>query len=344
MSREILVGTRKGLFVIRDGELSGPEFTGWSVFHAVRDPRDGALYTASNNWVYGGVVHRSDDDGKTWERSEKIEVEGHEPGDVWHVEPGHASEPGTLFLGAAPGLLLRSDDSGATWRAVDGLVAHETRDKWQPGAGGMCCHSVQVDPREPRRMVAGISAAGAFRTADGGETWEPVNANVAADFMPDKYPEVGQCVHKLLLHPARPDRLWQQNHCGVYRSDDFGSSWVRLDDNGLPSSFGFPIMLDPGDPDVAYVIPEEGGENRVTSDGRLGVYRTADAGESWELFSDGLPAPAWSVVLREASSFDGAGPVFGTQSGSVWALDGEEWREIARELPPVLSVEVGAWQ
>jgi len=339
MAREVLVGTRKGLFFIRDGELSGPELTGWTIFHAVRDPRDGSLYVASNSPVYGGVVHRSTDDGKTWERSEKIEVEGHDVGEVWHVEPGHESEPSTLFLGAAPGLLLRSDDSGTTWRALDGLVSHATRDKWHPGAGGMCCHSVQVDPGSPQRMLAAISAAGAFRTADGGETWTPVNSNVAADFLPEKYPEVGQCVHKLLLHPAKPERLWQQNHCGVYRSDDFGESWERLDGNGLPSSFGFPIMLDPIDPDVAYVIPEEGAENRVTSNGRLGVYRTTDAGASWQLFSNGLPEPAWTVVLREASSFDDVGPVFGTQSGSVWALDGTSWHELARELPPVLSVE-----
>jgi len=198
----------------------------------------------------------------------------------------------------------------------------------------------QVDPTDAKRMVIAISAAGAFVSEDGGESWTSRNTGVAADFMPDdKYPEVGQCVHKLLVHPARPERVWQQNHCGVYRSDDFGESWERLDGNGLPSSFGFPIMLDPIDPDVAYVIPEEGAENRVTSNGRLGVYRTTDAGASWQLSSNGLPEPAWTVVLREASSFDDVGPVFGTQSGSVWALDGTSWHELARELPPVLSVE-----
>jgi photosystem II stability/assembly factor-like uncharacterized protein len=340
MNREVLIGTRKGLFFIRDGELSGPELTGWTVFHAVRDPRDNSLYVASNSWVYGGVVHRSTDDGKTWTRSESIDAGGQELGEVWHVEPGHASEPATVFLGAAPGLLLRSDDSGKTFKPVDGLVSHPTREEWNPGAGGMCTHSIQIDPGSPQRMFAAISAAGAFRTDDGGDTWVPMNRNVSAGFLPDPFPEVGQCVHKLLVHPARPERVWQQNHCGVYRSDDSGESWVRLDGNGLPSEFGFPIMLDPSDPDVAYVIPEEGAENRVTSNGRLGVYRTTDAGESWHLFSDGLPEPAWTVVLREASSFDDSGPVFGTQSGSVWSLEGESWRELARELPPVLSVEV----
>jgi photosystem II stability/assembly factor-like uncharacterized protein len=340
MSRLVLVGTKKGLFFIRDGELTGPELTGWSINHAVRDPRDGAIYTASNNFVYGGNVHRSTDEGKTWERSEEIDLPGHELGETWHVEPGRADEPGVLYLGAVPGALLRSEDSGRTWRSVKGLSDHPSRDRWQPGFGGMCCHSIQLDPSEPARMYAAISAAGSFRTDDGGETWIPINKDVAADFHPEKYPEVGQCVHKLLLHPAKPDRLWQQNHCGVYRSDDRGDNWDRLDGNGLPSSFGFALALDPADPDVAFTIPEIGGGNRVTTDGRLGVYRTADGGASWALHSEGLPDPAWSVVLREGFGYDDRGPVFGTQSGSVWALDGDQWSELAADLPPVLSVEV----
>jgi photosystem II stability/assembly factor-like uncharacterized protein len=340
MSRLVLAGTRKGLFMIHDGELSGQTLTGWSVFHAMRDARDGALYAATNHAVYGGTVHRSADGGETWERSEQIELPGHELGETWHVEPGHASEPTTIFLGAAPGALFRSDDSARTWRPVEGLVEHETRARWAPGAGGMCCHSVQIDPDAPGRMYAAISAAGAFRTEDGGATWTPINAGVAADFLPDPDPEVGQCVHKLLLHPARPERLWQQNHCGVYRSDDRGTTWERLDGNGLPSDFGFPIALDPSDPDVAFVIPEEGAGNRVTAGGRLGVYRTGDAGASWELHADGLPDPAWAVVLREGMGWDKRGPVLGTQAGSVWALEDDRWSELASDLPPVLSVEV----
>lgn len=341
----VLVGTRKGLFLLRGDdtraawELEGPQLTGWEVFHAVRDPKDGTLYAAANNWVYGATVLRSDDLGQTWERSEQIglpEDSGLKVEKAWHVEPAGDA----LYLGAAPGVLFRSGDGGVTWEPNRGLLEHPTRERWQPGAGGMCCHSIQVDPGDPRRMYVGISAAGVFRTDDGGETWTPINKDVAADFMPDPYPEVGQCVHKVLLHPARPERLWQQNHCGVYRSDDRGDTWERLDGNGLPSGFGFPIALDHSDPDTAFVIPEESGENRVTSNGRLGVYRTQNAGASWELVSDGLPEPSWTGVLREASSFDSESVYFGTQGGSVFAIaDGSRWVEAASYLPPVLSVE-----
>jgi photosystem II stability/assembly factor-like uncharacterized protein len=293
-------------------------------------------------------MHRSDDRGQTWERSESPglpEESGLKVEKSWHVEPGPASQPDTLYLGMAPGVMFRSDDGGKTFEPNRGLLEHPTRESWQPGAGGMCCHSIQIDPNDPQTMYVAISAAGTFRSEDGGESWTPANTNVAADFNPEKYPEVGQCVHKLLLHPTRPERLWQQNHCGVYRSDDRGESWERLDGNGLPSDFGFPIALDPADPDVAYVIPEEGAENRVTPGGKLGVYRTTDAGASWELQSDGLPEPAYVAVLREGMGFDDEAVYFGTQSGSVFVLpraDGT-WAEAASQLPPVLSVEAAAW-
>ncbi len=356
MGVQVLAGTRKGLFVLtsedrRSWELGGPLLPGWEIMHAVSDPRDGTIYACSTTFTYGSAVHRSADEGKTWERSEQVglpEESGLKLEKLWHLTPGREGEGGRLWLGGAPGVLFRSNDGGQTWEPNEGILAHPTREKWMPGAGGMCCHSIQLDPSDPERMYVAISAAGAFRTDDGGETWTPVNQNVAAEFLPEPYPEVGQCVHKLLLHPARPERLWQQNHCGVYRSDDRGDTWERLDGNGLPSGFGFPIMLDPRDPDVAYVIPEVGAENRVTVDGRLGVWRTDNAGESWEQASNGLPDQAWSVTLREASAFDSldpAGVYFGTQSGSVWASSaGDEWIEAARDLPPVLSVEVAEWQ
>jgi photosystem II stability/assembly factor-like uncharacterized protein len=350
----VLVGTRKGLFFVRGDEsrrsweVEGPLLKGWEVFHATVDPRDGTLYAAANNWVYGGTVQRSHDLGETWERSEQLAMpEGHDPlRRMWHVEPGHASQPATLWAGGDPGVLFRSDDGGRTWEPNEELLEHPTRERWQPGAGGMCLHSIQLDPNDPQRLYIAISAAGAFRSDDGGETWTPANAGVAADFMEDdKFPQVGQCVHKLLLHPANTDRLWQQNHCGVYRSDDRGVSWERLEDNGLPSGFGFPIAIDPADPDVAYVVPEEGAENRVTSDGRLGVYRTDDGGKSWSLHADGLPEQAWVAVLREAMAYDADSSVYlGTQSGSVFALADGSWSEAASQLPPILSVEAAEWR
>jgi photosystem II stability/assembly factor-like uncharacterized protein len=357
METLILVGTRKGLFVLEGDEgrtewrLEGPLLPGWSVFHAVVDPRDGAIHAATNSEIYDANLHRSTDRGANWERAENLGLPPESDLKLertWHIEPGREGEDGRLWLGAAPGALFRSDDGGVTWKAVESLLHHETREHWHPGAGGMCCHSIQLDPAEPGRMYVGISAAGVFRSEDGGESWTPANKGTAADLLPDPFPPVGQCVHKLLLHPARPERLWQQNHCGVYRSDDCGENWERLEGNGLPSGFGFPLALDPHDPDVAFVVPEHGAENRVTCDGRLGVYRTRDGGASWELLEDGLPQPAWGAVMREGFSFDRQDPVgiyLGTQSGSVFVSPngGESWIEAASQLPPILSVEAASW-
>jgi photosystem II stability/assembly factor-like uncharacterized protein len=328
-------------------QAEGPLLDGWGVYHATVDPRNGTLYAAANNYTYGPTVQRSTDGGKTWKRSKKISLpEGSEltVNAAWHIEPGRPEEPETLYLGADPAVLFRSDDRGETWEPNRGILEHPTRDRWFPGAGGLCCHSIQLDPSDSQRMYVGITSAGTFRTDDGGETWMPRNNNVAADFLGDPYPEVGQCVHKLLLHAGRPERLWQQNHCGVYSSDDGGDSWERLDGNGLPSGFGFPIMLDPQDPDVAFVIPERSPEYHYSPDGRLCVYRTRDRGQTWQLMSDGLPEQAWAAVLREASAFDADSLYFGTQSGSFFALaDGDRWVEAARHFPPILSVEVTAW-
>jgi photosystem II stability/assembly factor-like uncharacterized protein len=325
----------------------GPLLAGWGVYHATVDARDGTLYTAANHTVYGPTVQRSSDRGRTWKRSQKIglpEESGLTLNATWHIEPGRPDEPGTLFLGGDPGVLFRSDDGGESWQPNRGILEHPTRERWMPGAGGMTLHSIQLDPRDLRRMYVGITSAGVFRTDDGGDSWIPRNKDVAADYLGDPYAEVGQCPHKLLLHPARPDRLWQQNHCGVYVSDDRGDSWDRLDGNGLPSSFGFPILLDPGDPDVAYVIPETGFEYHYSPGGRLAVYRTRDRGRTWESMGDGLPDRAWAAVLREASTSDAESLYFGTQSGSFFALtEGDTWVEAVRHLPPILSVEVTAW-
>jgi photosystem II stability/assembly factor-like uncharacterized protein len=349
----VLVGTRKGLFLLRaedrsDWSVEGPLLKGMEVYHAIRDPRDGTLYAATN-FFGGGTVHRSADGGENWERAEELglpEASELKLNATWHVEPGGDSD---LWLGGDPGVLFRSSDGGRTWEANDALLTHATRDKWNPGAGGMCLHSINVDADDPNRMVIGISAAGVFRSEDAGGSWEPVNKGTAADFLPDDpYPEVGQCVHKVLVHPLDPNRVWQQNHCGVYRSDDRGTTWERLDGNGLPSSFGFALMLDPRDPDAAFVIPEDDASNRVTSGDRLSVWCTTDRGASWTEVTDGLPDRAWTGVLREASAWDGQEPnglYFGTQTGSVLASrdGGETWVEAARWLPPILSVETAEW-
>jgi photosystem II stability/assembly factor-like uncharacterized protein len=364
MAAMILAGTRKGLFLLRSDDrrtwtVEEPSLEGWEVYHAVQDPRDGSLYAAANNPVYGATVQRSTDNGKTWERAEGLglpEESGLKLEMSWHVEPGRDSEPGRVWLGAAPGVLFRSDDSGENFELVESLLNEPTRERWNPGAGGMCTHSIQLDPADENRMYIGISAAGVFRSEDGGESWTPKNKGTASDFMPDDpFPEVGQCVHKLLLHAGREGRLWQQNHCGVYRTDDHGENWERLENNGLPSAFGFPIALDHTRPDVAFVIPEDkvyspdvGGGNRVTTDGRLRVYRTEDGGKSWELASNGLPERAWVEVLREGMASDKgtpAGIYFGTKGGSIFVSPdtGGEWIEAASYLPAVLSVEVGEW-
>ena len=362
MAPAILVGTRKGLFVLRGDETrrtwdtEGPYLAGWDVFHAMKD--EGSIFAAANHAVYGATVQRSDDAGQTWERSEGLGLpEDHELTleKTWHLEAG---PNGMLWLGGAPGVLFRSADRGQSWEPVTSLIEHPTRERWNPGAGGMCTHSIQFDPENDQTMYVGISAAGVFRSEDAGGSWTPANKGTAADFMPDDpFPELGQCVHKVLVHPAKTDRLWQQNHCGVYRTDDRGESWERLEDNGLPSSFGFPIAIHHRDPDMAFVIPEDsargsagevGGGDRVTSDGRLGVYRTQDGGSSWELAMNGLPEQAWVEVLREGMSSDRLDPVgiyFGTKSGSVFVSpnEGDEWIEAAQHLPAVLSVEVAEW-
>jgi photosystem II stability/assembly factor-like uncharacterized protein len=347
-----LVGTRKGLFMLRSDDerrrwrTEGPLLGGWGIFHAIADPRDGTIYAAANHAVYGPTVQRSTDGGATWKRSQQIglpEKSGMILEATWHIEPGPPEAPGTLYLGGAPAVLFRSDDSGESWQPNRALLEHRTRETWFPGAGGLALHSIQLDPRDSRRIYVGITAAGVFRSDDCGENWAPRNNGVVGDFLVDPHAETGQCVHKLLLHPARPDRLWQQNHHGVYVSDDRGESWDRLDGNGLPSEFGFPIMIDPGDPDVAFVIPETGFEYHYSPGGQLAVYGTRDRGKTWERMTDGLPA-GWAAVLREGAAYDEQSLYFGTQSGSFFALtEGDKWVEGVRHLPPIVSVEVAPW-
>jgi photosystem II stability/assembly factor-like uncharacterized protein len=371
----LLIGTKRGLFVARSGGgggggaadgdgggadsgartggvrgpadwwISEPRLAGREVYHAIVDPRDGTCWAATDHAVWGAHVHRSTDGGTTWEVLEAAPHHDDERGlkAIWFLAPGPAAEPDTLFAGIEPAGLFVTRDRGASWQPVSSLNEHPTSTTWQPAGGGLALGSIQYDPRDARRMYCSLSAGGVYRTDDGGARWTPCNRGVRAEFLPDRYPEAGQCVHRLLLHPARPDRLYQQNHCGVYRSDDRGDSWIEVT-GGLPSEFGYALALDPADADVAYVIPEESSHMRTTVAGRLRVYRTRDAGATWEPLTDGLPQQhVYVTVLREALGNDDRAPVglyLGTSSGHLFASRdaGSSWQLVAGYLPRILSV------
>ena len=347
---ELLVGTKKGAFILqsdasrRDWRVRGPFCETWPIHHLVRAGSDGTLYAAGGNAWYGPSVWRSEDDGATWSQSS----DGLTYGDdgptittIWNLTPSN----GTLYAGVEPAGLFRSEDHGQTWSHVAGLREHPSTPEWQPGNGGLCLHSIVPHPTDTERMWVGISAVGAFETTDGGETWETRNRGVRADFSPGDPPEFGQCVHKMGLHPDNPDVLYQQNHCGVYRSDDGGRQWTEITP-GLPSQFGFPIAIHPHDPSTVYVIPLNGDDKgRHMIDGHTCVWRSRDRGESWQRLDEGLPKKdAYLGVLREAMATDPlqpAGIYFGTSTGQVFgsADEGESWQLIADFLPPVWSVE-----
>lgn len=344
------VGTAKGLFLFRSDESrrrwrrSGPHLKGLEINHAIVDPRSGDLFATANSPWFGSRMSRSTNNGRTWQESEvKFGDEEQKLDRVWHIEPGRPSEPDTIFLGVAPAALFRSDDRGESWSEVKGLTEHPSRDRWQPGAGGLCLHSIVLDPDDASKVWIGISAVGVFRTEDGGDKWETKNAGVRAEFQPEKYPEFGQCVHHMVR--AANGRLYQQNHCGVYRSDDGGDSWDEITE-GLPSDFGFPMAAHPRDPDTAYVIPLQGAEFRGPPEGKLRVFRTTDAGKSWEPLTQGLPqSGAFMGIYREgmtADSLDPCGIYFGTNTGNLYASidEGESWRRLSAELPPITSVSV----
>jgi photosystem II stability/assembly factor-like uncharacterized protein len=352
----VLVGTTKGAFFLRsnaaraDWELDGPHFPGQSVDALAYDSRDGRRRvwagTISGHW--GPGLRTSDDFGRTWDppgpsRLRFPKDAGAALKRVWQITPGPAAEPRVLYAGVEPAALFRSLDGGRTWSLVRGLWDHPHRPKWMPGGGGLGLHTILTDPTDPRRLVIAISSGGVYRTDDGGATWQVKNRGIRAEFMPDKYPEFGQCVHKIGRHPARPGRLFLQNHWGLYRSDDAGDRWRDVA-SGVPSDFGFALAVHPHDADVAYVVPLESDLFRCTPDGKLRVYRTRDAGRSWEPLTKGLPQEhAFETVLRDAlecDTLDPAGVYFGTRSGRLYcsADGGASWALAIEGLPPILCV------
>lgn len=348
---QLLIGTRKGLFRAesdverRQWRIEGPQLAGYEVYHAFLDPRDGrTAYAAVRHIVWGVHIHRSDDAGRTWSllREAPRPVAGDLKA-IWHVAPGHADHADRLYAGIEPAGLFTSDDRGNSWRPVRALNEHRTKDSWQPAKGGLALHSILVDPRDANRIYAAISAGGVYRSDDGGSSWKPVNQGVRADYLPRTRPETGHCVHRLVMHPARPDRLYQQSHNGTYRSDDRGDSWVEITE-GLPSDFGYAIATDPNDADTVFVIPEESSHIRTTVGGAITVYRSRDAGAHWEPLRSGLPQEnAYVTILREAFDTDGLEPCgvyFGTSSGHLFASrdSGTTWEIIAGFLPRILSI------
>jgi photosystem II stability/assembly factor-like uncharacterized protein len=367
MSRiRVLVGTRKGAFILTadgtrtDWSVEGPFFAGWEVYHLKGSPADpDRLYASQSSGWFGQVVQRSNDGGKTWHAvGNQFDYDGvpgtHQWYDgtphpwefkrVWHIEPSGAS-PDELYAGVEDAALFHSLDGGQSWREVSGLRRHATGSAWQPGAGGMCLHTILPDPTDPKRMYVAISAAGAFRTDDAGATWKPINKGLYSAFMPNPTAEVGHCVHHIALHPSRPGTLFMQKHWDVMRTDDAGDTWHEISGD-LPTDFGFVIDVHAHEPDTLFVVPIKSDAEHFPLDGRLRVYRSRCGGNEWEPLDRGLPQSNCYVnVLRDAmavDSLDPCGVYFGTTGGQVYVSPnaGDIWLPIVRELPAVLSVEV----
>jgi photosystem II stability/assembly factor-like uncharacterized protein len=362
----VLVGTRKGAFVLtsdgkrHDWKIEGPHFAGWEIYHVKGSPADPSrLYASQSSGWFGQQIQRSDDGGASWAPVGHEFVYDGVPGThqwydgtphpwefarVWHLEPS-LTDPDTVYAGVEDAALFRSTDGGSSWHELAGLRGHGSGPAWQPGAGGMCLHTILLDPADPQRIFVAISAAGAFRTDDGGVTWRPINRGLRSAQIPDQDAEVGHCVHRIAMHPSRPNVLFMQKHWDVMRSDDAGESWHEISGN-LPSDFGFPIDVHAHEPETLYVVPIKSDSEHFVPDSKLRVYRSRTGGNEWEPLTNGLPQRDCYVnVLRDAmavDALDSCGVYFGTTGGQVYASAdaGDSWAPIVRDLPSVLSVEV----
>lgn len=354
MARKVLVllGTKKGVFILdsdgdrRSWQLRGPFCETWPINHVVGDPATGTIYAGGGNEWFGPAVWKSNDLGRSWTHSSEglAYAPGEEPiKAVWSL----AARNGSLYAGVQPAGLFVSGDRGQTWDHMEGLQKHPSRPEWQPGGAGLILHALVPHPQDEDQMWIGISAVGVFHTADGGKTWETRNRGTRSDYLPEdqRYPEFGQCVHSLVLAPGMQNRLYQQNHCGMYRSEDGGRNWESIE-AGLPSTFGFPSAVHPRDPDTLFLLPLNGDSvGRYMPEGKAAVWRTRDAGATWQALRNGLPQEnAYFGVLRQAMATDPLDPFglyFGTGSGELYASadEGENWTRIAEHLPTISSVE-----
>jgi hypothetical protein len=357
----LAIGTEKGLFLAtsdddrKSWEVSGPHHQMTGVYSVAIDKRGGRprllAGMAASHW--GPTLTTSDDLGATWHEPEQAPLAFPERTEkalerVWQIAPGPASQPDRVYAGTQPSALFSSDDGGMTYTFVDGLWDHPHRPNWGGGFGGQAVHTVLPDPRNPQSILVAMSTGGVYRTSDGGERWAPSNSGIKANFMPDNpFPEYGQCVHKVARDAGNPDRLYAQNHHGVYRSDDAGATWQSIAD-GLPTDFGFAIVAHPHRADVLYNFPIKADAERFPPERKARVYRSEDAGKTWEALSDGLPeTPFYGVVLRDAMCADDADPAgiyFGTRTGEVYASpdEGESWSLVAAHLPDVLTVRAAS--
>jgi len=365
-------------------EVSGPHFAGWEIYHMKGSPVDpNRLYVSQTSGWFGQIIQRSDDGGKTWmqpgtppgeptktpegmpkgESNKFVYDTSAETGKpltthqwydgtqhpwefkrVWHLEPS-LHDPDTVYAGVEDAAIFRSKDGGKSWHELAGLRGHGTGPKWQPGAGGMCLHTIILDPKDEKRMYIAISAAGAFRTDDGGATWKPINRGLRSQYIPNPEAEVGHCVHHVTMHRSRPGVLFMQKHWDVMRSDNAGDKWTEVSGD-LPTDFGFAIDVHAHEPETIYVVPIKSDSEHYVPDGKLRVYRSKSGGNEWEALSKGLPQSNCYVnILRDAmavDSLDSCGVYFGTTGGQVYASAdaGDSWAAIVRDLPAVLSVEV----